>query len=187
MLTNKQIPFVTPIWTSLVSLDDSIANKCMELMKNHPSTSYSNRGGYQSPSFTGKEFLGYFPKVMEATTQTVKDIVKDLGAKDLLLSKAWININGKGDFNIPHVHSNSSFSAVLYIKTSEDCGSLVFKNPTSSEAYPIHDNIPGFLGTYEIKPEDGLFCIFPSYLMHYVEPNKSDNKRISIALNFLQL
>jgi hypothetical protein len=33
---------------------------------------------------------------------------------------------------------------------------------------------------------EGVFCVFPSYLEHYVEPSKAYDKRISVAFNFLQ-
>ena len=37
---------------------------------------------------------------------------------------------------------------------------------------------------YRIKPKVGDLIIFPAYVVHSVEPNMSDETRISLALNF---
>lgn len=186
MLISKQIPFATPIWTSLVEVTEPMVSKCVEFIDNNPSVSISNKGGYQSKNILSEEFKNEFTEILGAVVPTLKNIIEELKT-DLLLSSAWINENGKGDFNMPHIHPNSSFSAILYIKAPEDCGNLVFKNPTSLSAYPIKDTILGFCGAWEVAPKEGLFCVFPSYLEHYVEPSKSDSKRISVAFNFLQV
>jgi len=35
---------------------------------------------------------------------------------------AWMNVSGKGDFNILHNHGDSSYAAVLYVSTPPMCG-----------------------------------------------------------------
>ena len=37
--------------------------------------------------------------------------------------------------------------------------------------------------TWEVTPEEGKLMIWPSWLLHYVKPNLSDDTRISIAFN----
>lgn len=186
MPTGKFLPFVTPLWASVVELNSSIESKCLDFVQNNPSVSISNRGGYQSKTILPDGFKDIFPEVIDAIMPCVQDVANDLGS-NLSLSSAWINVNNKGDFNVPHVHTECAFSAILYVKTPEDCGKLIFKNPTESRAYPIKGNTFGFVPTWEVTPSEGLVYVFPSYLEHYVEPSKADSSRISIAFNFIQI
>ena len=36
---------------------------------------------------------------------------------------------------------------------------------------------------YTYQPVEGKVVVFPSYLMHYVDPNPEENIRISLAFN----
>jgi uncharacterized protein (TIGR02466 family) len=40
------------------------------------------------------------------------------------LGNMWANINYKDGFNRPHIHPNSLWSGVYYVKTPEKCGHL---------------------------------------------------------------
>mgnify|MGYP003137595103 CR=1 FL=1 len=40
-----------------------------------------------------------------------------------------------------------------------------------------------FFETYQIKPEEDLLMLFPSYLKHMVEPHYDDKARISVSFN----
>jgi len=37
-----------------------------------------------------------------------------------------------------------------------------------------------------LEPKEGRIIIFPFYLWHCVEPNKSNDVRISVSFNFIQ-
>ena len=45
--------------------------------------------------------------------------------------------------------------------------------------------VPGgpFDGRYKVRPQDGMLLVFPSWLLHFVNPYLSDDERISIAFN----
>ena len=42
---------------------------------------------------------------------------------------------------------------------------------------------PAFRAKKKIRPAAGEIVIFPSYLMHWVYPNETDEERVSIAFN----
>ena len=70
-------------------------------------------------------------------------------------------------------------SGVLFLQTPTNCGRLVFKNPAVSSDFSLIR-----AKDFVIDPEV-LGCIFfPSWLEHYVEPNLSDEDRISLSFNF---
>ena len=44
-----------------------------------------------------------------------------------IYSKAWVNINSPGSFNLKHSHPTSDLSGVLWIKCPENCGNIWFE------------------------------------------------------------
>ena len=106
----------------------------------------------------------------------------------LFVGNGWINVNSKNDFNVPHVHPNSLVSAVYYVKVPNNSGKLVFDNPISQHNFIISsDAIQNFntlnSSIWSIQPNEGELVMFPSWLKHWVEPNRSEDERISLAFN----
>ena len=129
------------------------------------------------------------------------------------ISCFWGNINKEKEFNPPHVHPASDLSGAYYVKipvsteTTEDqetasgkiclhdtrlekCVSTPFYEenlgyldlanysfPKGSSHNPWLDNVAKF------KPEEGMMAIFPSWLLHYVEPNLCKEDRIALSFN----
>jgi uncharacterized protein (TIGR02466 family) len=106
------------------------------------------------------------------------------------LGNMWANINYPGASNMKHMHPNSLWSGVYYVKTPENCGNLRIEDPKSVGLMMTpnrKDPLPSYAEreiTY--KPVAGRLIIFPSYLNHCVETNKSNDIRISVSFNFLQ-
>ena len=109
---------------------------------------------------------------------------------NMLLTSLWININKKNNFNCVHNHPACDLSGVLWINIPKESGNFEFVSPHSFTGYSvIHSysekfksdtyNYPG----YKMYPKEGSMLVFPSYLQHKVEPNKSDEDRISISFN----
>ena len=180
MLIEKVIPFATPIWKFRIENDfqKEIAF-CYEHETKFISNKKSNQGGYQSPDLN---LMECFPSILDGLMFGIGVVANDIGI-GLELSNSWININRKNNFNLPHCHPNSAFSGVIYLKTNSTCGKINFRNPTASSVFPINDMINGYFGRWFFSPEPGDVLIFPSYLDHYVEPNLSDEDRISISFN----
>jgi uncharacterized protein (TIGR02466 family) len=85
------------------------------------------------------------------------------------------------------MHSNNHFSAVYYIKTPENCGNIVFKKDSLDEMFPLPIDEYNEVASYStrfITPKSGVLIIFKSNIQHMVEKNKSNNDRVSIAMNF---
>ena len=64
----------------------------------------------------------------------------------------------------------------------------MFCHPVMAHQYVINseiiDKFNGFNSTVmSVTPEVGKLIIFPSWLVHYVEPNLDDSDRISMAFN----
>ena len=178
------IPFFTSIWQfDLENNFKEEIDKSLEIEQTIKSAKLSNKNGYQSPSFYADSIQLLFPNLFEKIKNSITEVVKDLNIS-LSLSALWVNINRKHSYNTIHTHPLNLLSGVLYLQTSDNCGDIVFENPTMSKDYPIDDLHPMFYGTYKYTPKPGMFLLFPAYLPHSVDQNLNDIPRISLAMNF---
>ena len=147
----------------------------------------SNRGGWQSNEI----------EIRQCKSETLKKIIVDslsnfepISEKVSMFVEGWKNINGPGNFNVKHNHPRSDLSGVLWIKTPKNSGNIVFTSPHFFNRYQEIDsytdefkyNSNSYISYYFI-PKEGHILIFPSFLEHEVEINKSDEDRISYSFN----
>jgi len=155
--------------------------------KNKEGVIISNRGGWQSESdFWRKEsFSQYFDYIFShiKTSVSFYNLNFEMG-------NMWININKKGNYNLAHIHPISLLSGVLWIKTPEKCGELIFESPHFFNEGELLQNVnsnfektTNYYKTFTFNPIPGRMVLFPSHLRHRVEENLSDEDRISIAFN----
>jgi uncharacterized protein (TIGR02466 family) len=108
-----------------------------------------------------------------------------------VLGNMWANINPPGGMNRAHQHPNSLWSGVYYIKAPKNSGHLKIDDPRASAAMSRPKQKEGpvpprlFRETH-YEPIAGRCIMFPSWLMHCVDPNQSNDIRISVSFNFLQ-
>ena len=103
----------------------------------------------------------------------------------------WANINPPGSMNMPHVHPNSLFSGVYYIKSQPQSGRLKIYDPRPGIQTNMPVRKPGNPGRdmwrdASLDPVIGRIIMFPSWLWHSVEENQSNDVRISVSFNFIQ-
>ena len=108
-----------------------------------------------------------------------------------MLGNMWANINYSGGYNRPHVHPNCLFSGVYYVKTQPQCGELVVNDPRPGIQTMMPTRKSGQPPKHlwreaHIEPIQGRLIMFPAWLWHCVEPNQSNDMRISISFNFVQ-
>ena len=108
----------------------------------------------------------------------------------LVFHNSWFSINRKHSYHESHNHLPSTWSGVYYVQCNqeEDAG-LVFLNKNLESNWPFIDrdndatNNAYNSDIFTFRPKTGDIIIFPSYLNHKVEQQKSDNERITIAFN----
>ena len=111
--------------------------------------------------------------------------------REPILGNMWANINQPGGYNRPHIHPNSLFSGVYYIKAPPNCGKLVCNDPRPGIQTVMPTRVKGSPPKHlwrecHIDPIPGRIIIFPAWLWHAVEPNESNDIRISVSFNFIQ-
>lgn len=94
----------------------------------------------------------------------------------------WINVREPGEILEVHGHTESAIAATYYIKAKEGCGDLVLFDSSSAIDWSKNklSNTP-FLREHRYKPVEGRLIFFPSYVLHGVDENKSDDLRISLS------
>ena len=169
--------FSTPFWHYRKPPQEGAVKWALEYEKANPESAViSNLGGYQSISkkdFTLIPFL-----------DILKDSLKPL--PPFVFLNWWLNVNRKDDYNITHTHPNSDLSAVYSI--TDNNGTLILINPLQH----LHGQIERccewedhqvLSNTSRITTISGDLIVFPSHIPHRVNPNLSDNPRISLAFN----
>ena len=147
----------------------------------------SNIGGHQTP-FISIEEEPLYEELIDLLISEIKGVVVAMNyhsEKQIVIGQCWININRKNHLNMPHIHPNTDFAGVYFIKTDSNTP-IGFKNPdiivhqhedryTDYNAY----NTEGHM----YYPKDNDFIMFPSHIEHWVDENKTDIPRISLAFN----
>lgn len=178
--------FIYSVKLDIDNLD--LETKCYSLEKTTPGILASNEGGWQSPATVNSTgFENLFSEIRKHCNL----IHTELGFKQNLKQEIvnfWININRDKDSNYPHAHPGAFFSGVYYIKASPQAGAITFMHPIATHPYTIPYGINEYETGYNIssyieQPEPGKLVIFPSWLIHYVQPNRSGQDRISLAFN----
>ncbi len=182
--------FINFLATENLNLDlKHISDVCYKFREKDSGRVVSNLGGWQSNFLNMNDISSkLFFEVMER----IHDLCCHFNLKTSDIDydwHTWININKTGDMNISHAHGISLFSGVFYVKAEEKCGNIIFKNPMILQQFAIGERkIEKYNSfnsiTWHIPPKSGDLIIFPSWLEHYVEPNLSNEDRISIAFNF---
>ena len=191
--------FPTQIWIGeTLDIDNEILSKViLEKEKTEPNTVLSNSGGWQSSSdlHVSKSF-GYIVDVVANNFKPIYEDHQYIDGMGLHVSSLWANVNRKTNFNTQHLHSHCDWSFCYYVKAPENCGPIIFVDPRVRRVMrppgrllknrgEWDSNSPSLFDEYRVEPKEGKLIIFPSWLEHFVEPNLSDEPRISMSGNIL--
>ena len=121
-----------------------------------------------------------------------KDVFKEEWLdREPILGNMWANINPKDGMNQPHIHPNSLFSGVYYVKSNPQAGRLKIYDPRPGAQIVMPVRLEGQPPKHlwrdaNLDPVSGRIIMFPAWLWHSVEPNQSNDLRISVSFNFIQ-
>ena len=150
----------------------------------------TNAGGWHSETNMNKR-EEYTPLTIELFNMQEEIYKKENLSRKPVMGNMWANINGPGNYNRPHVHPNSLFSGVYWIKSPENSGNLMLYDPRPGTHMSMPNRTDGKLPPelwreVQYSPKAGTCIMFPSWLWHEVKPNQSSDTRISVSFNFLQ-
>ncbi len=187
----KDTFFPTNIYAKDVQLDNNLlTQQIMNWSKVDEGVKKTNMNGWHSPT-TMHQKEEYTPLIKELYNMMHEVWKEEWLDRKPFLGNMWANINYSGGYNRPHIHPNSLFSGVYYVKTQDNCGNLVVNDPRPGIQTTMPSRVKGrppkdLWREAHIAPYTGRIIMFPAWLWHAVENNNSNDTRISVSFNFIQ-
>ena len=192
MITEYHFP--TPVYiqeiSNAVELNQYLEQKITQWSQQNKGVSKTNAGGWHSTTdMNRKEEYNVLTKELFNMQEEI--FKKEFLTQKPVLGNMWANINYPGNFNRPHLHPNSLFSGVYWVKAPEKSGDLMLYEPRPGVQCTMPNRKEGKLPPelwreIHYKPKAGTIVMFPAWLWHEVKPNESNDIRISVSFNFLQ-
>ena len=157
------------------------------LLDQYPDNVTENAGNLMSKDkkiLDNVKIRGLKEKLQFAVSDAFTRIYSPTQECGLYITQSWLNFTTKEQFHHRHSHPNSFYSAVLYLKATEE-DNITFYHPTYTNSYEILSNHYGLYNSslWQIPVKDNLLLIFPSTLPHSVSILKHDNLRASLSFN----
>ena len=187
----KATYFPTIIYAKDVNLDNRLFERAVIDWSNHDrGVTRTNMKGWHSQ--TDMHEKPVFKPLVDELFKMINEIFEEEWLESgVKMGNMWANINPPGAMNRPHLHPNSHFSGVYYIKAPKNSGNIVFNDPKPGAHMVMPRRKPGKPPSHlwkevHVDPLEGRIVMFPSWLWHGVEPNESNDIRISVSFNFVQ-
>jgi len=95
------------------------------------------------------------------------------------------------ELDTPHYHHGHKLVGIYYVKAESNCGDILLHDPRGGTDWPDLNARTEDTGKtqriyHRITPKPGMLILFPSYLIHSVEPNFSGTLRLSIAMSIYE-
>jgi len=192
MITEYHFPTLVYIKDipNAAQLNQYLEQKIIQWSQQHKGVSKTNAGGWHSETdMNKKEEYNVLTKELFAMQDEI--FTQEHLSLKPVLGNMWANINYPGNYNRPHIHPNSAFSGVYFVKTPQQSGNLMIYDPRPGVqmAMPSRKEEkvqPELWREVHYEPVAGRCIMFPSWLWHEVKPNESNDIRISVSFNFLQ-
>jgi len=110
-----------------------------------------------------------------------------LGDKPFFVDDAWANIYRQGDYCMPHSHLRSAASVVYFLSLGDEdpdhpmSGRFCIGDPRLRACCQMEEGRMTHSMTPEVR--QGTMIVFPSQLVHFVNPYTGRSPRITLAWN----
>jgi len=129
------------------------------------------------------ELMAYINEAVSAVLKFLK-----IGYDDFEITGCWANLNPPGASHPIHSHPNNFLSGVYYVRTQPEADTINFHDPRVQTAIirpPVTELTTANTDQVVVKVTAGSLLVFPAYLQHSVDPNGSQEERISISFNVM--
>jgi uncharacterized protein (TIGR02466 family) len=184
MTTTKHEWWSTPVWEIETGFDDIFNNKLLQEISNiQVSGSPYNFNIWNTKS---QNISILKQKILADVKEKTKNIFNPYFKFNPQLTRGWVNRHQQNEYTPLHDHGNTVMAIVYYIYAPEKCGDLLLVDPRNAPLWDrISENKVDGIKFKRIKPTTGKLVLFPGYVSHMVEPNKSNEIRISLASNII--
>jgi len=188
MAMHTELWFPQVVWSAVIHCVDNSQLKhwAYDRKRNDVGRVISNYNGFQSSDILPGD-NDQVDRLVEYLDKEILNCTRQVGLPELEIYNLWLNINPPNAYNHLHNHVGSVLSGVYYIEATPQQGNLQIERSDNAECF-----IPEYVekdtyftstrATYAAKT--GALYIFPSWLKHSVQGNRSSTDRISIAFNY---
>lgn len=187
------VPLVTIRLDDAVALNQRLLEEIADRQAAEPGIDRSNRYGWHSAlDFFGRtepahaELAREIEAMVAATTARLAPALPD-GLR--LVHEGWVNVSPTHALNAPHDHPGSFWSGTYYIHVPDAdeadprAGAIEFLDPRGSIGTNANFETPFTRGKFTVRPMSGTCLLWPSFLRHWVHPNRSPQERVTVAFN----
>jgi uncharacterized protein (TIGR02466 family) len=175
-----------------------IPNDVIAVAKSAEYVPWYSKENYFISISKGRNVLDQYVEFFELKNQIVaaaeiywREVICADWSINLKIRHSWLSRHYKNEFNPPHAHTTSLFTATVYLQANESCGDLIFrKDPHYLNLFPAmidldyHTRTPVNAKLYSVSPRDNMIIFFPSHLLHETQPNNSGADRYSLNIDF---
>lgn len=185
---HSELWFPNVIWSAIVHAVDNTAIKkwAYDKKRNDPGRRVSNYIGYQSTDIKQKENTE-IDTLINYVNKEIYNCCEQVGLPQCKIYNIWLNINPPGAYNTLHNHAGALFSGVYFVDANPDMGNLLFERGDGAEYFlPDQQQQLTYYNcskTMYAAKTNALY-IFPGWLKHCVEGNKTNQDRISLSFNY---
>jgi uncharacterized protein (TIGR02466 family) len=134
-----------------------------------------------------RERLREFVQCLNEAADCVLDYLK-IGRADVRITGCWANVHGPGAGHAAHSHPNNYLSGVYYVRTHAEANTINFLDPRPQAEVmrpPVTALTAENTEQVVVRVQDGLLLMFPAWLRHSVDANRSTRTRISLGFNIM--
>ena len=109
-----------------------------------------------------------------------------VGSAAFEITGCWANVVAPGGAVRIHNHPNNFASGVYYVQVQPGANTINFHDPRPQATVvrpPVEELTAYNTDQVVVQVDEGTILIFPAWLMHSVDPNRSDTSRVSVSFN----
>ena len=132
------------------------------------------------------EFRDFVGCVAHAT-RGVLEFLK-IGYDAVEITGCWANVLAPGAAHRAHSHPNNFLSGAYYVRTHPGADTINFHDPRTQTGIirpPVVELTAENTDQVVVRVRNGTLLIFPAYLSHSVDANRSEHERVSLSFNVM--
>jgi len=188
--------FETPIHYGALDAFDLIQSEVCEFVETHDSIITPPPAEWDETVLTTFTYddkrskslvVHHLPSLSNQIIVQVRKYLEMIGNQQpyiIHIDDLWVNVYRPNDYMNMHDHKAADIAGVYYFQTNTEDGDIVFNNPCDLMTYT---KLLGDIGknVIKVKPEEGKMLLFPGWLKHSVNRNKTESNRISVTFNIV--
>jgi uncharacterized protein (TIGR02466 family) len=185
-------PYSNYIFKSHYDFDyENVISKCKDLLNSAPSDfALVTKGGsshqnskqpHEIPEL--KEYFDWLKNIVIEVATRGMGYFSDF--HDIILTNSWVNLTNSGGKTLGHKHPNTFIVVSTYLHMPENGGYFEAKDPLEDLKSFYYRNNPDWYWK-EVPTKSGDLLIFPGWLKHRTQENKSNEDRWVLTTSFDQ-